>query len=53
VELNRKGYKLTVDGVAGIKTIEALKAFQKKAFPDAPAEWDGIAGEKTRAALKA
>lgn len=53
VELNRKGYKLTVDGVAGLKTIEALKDFQKKAFPDAPAEWDGICGEKTRAALKA
>lgn len=53
VELNRRGYKLTVDGIAGLKTIEALKDFQKKAFPDAPAEWDGICGEKTRAKLKA
>lgn len=53
VELNRKGYKLTVDGIAGLKTIESLKDFQKKAFPDAPAEWDGICGEKTRTKLKA
>ena len=53
VELNRRGYKLTVDGIAGLKAIEALKDFQKNAFPDAPAEWDGICGEKTRAKLKA
>lgn len=51
--LNDKGhYGLIVDGEAGDKTIEALTDFQKKAFPNDPREWDGICGEKTRAALK-
>ena len=52
VELNRKGYKLTVDGIVGTKTIEALRDYQKKAFPDTPTEWDEVCGEKTRKALK-
>ena len=48
VELNRKGYKLTVDGSAGPKTIDALIDFQEKngLTPD------GICGKLTRAALK-
>lgn len=52
VELNYRGYKLKVDGEAGEKTITALKDFQKQAFPNNPEEWDGVAGEKTRKALK-
>lgn len=51
-ELNRRGYKLVVDGKAGQLTIGALIDFQKKAFPDEPNEWDGICGAKTRKALK-
>lgn len=50
-ELNRHGYKLIVDGDARSLTIGALIDFQKKAFPDDPQQWDGIAGPKTRAAL--
>ena len=52
VELNRKGYKLTVNGIADNLTIGALLDFQKKAFPNNKDEWDGICGEKTRKALK-
>lgn len=51
-ELNRRGYKLIVDGHAGEKTIGALVDFQTKAFPNQPSEWDGICGQKTRAKLK-
>lgn len=51
-ELNRRGYKLIVDGHAGEKTIGALVDFQTKAFPNQPSEWDGIAGKKTREKLK-
>lgn len=47
-ELNRRGYKLIVDGIAGQKTIEALKDFQQKNGLTV----DGICGEKTRAALR-
>lgn len=48
VELNRRGYKLIVDGQAGPKTIEALTDFQihNDLKPD------GICGPLTRAALK-
>lgn len=48
VELNRRGYKLIVDGQAGPKTIEALTDFQihNDLVPD------GICGPLTRAALK-
>lgn len=51
-ELNRRGYKLIVDGVAMEKTIKALRDFQMKAFPNDPNEWDGICGQKTREKLK-
>lgn len=46
-ELNRQGYKLIVDGVAGNLTIGAVMDFQKKNGLTV----DGIVGEKTRAAL--
>ena len=52
VELNRKGYKLTVNGIADNLTIGALLDFQKKAFPNNKDEWDGICGAKTRKALR-
>ena len=47
-ELNQRGYKLIVDGIAGAKTIEALTDFQihNDLVPD------GICGPLTRAALK-
>ena len=47
-ELNRHGYKLLVDGVAGNLTIGALLDFQKKHPPLDP---DGICGAQTRAVL--
>ena len=37
----------TVDGSFGSKTYLATIAFQKKAFPNNPEEWDGIVGKKT------
>lgn len=48
VELNRRGFKLAVDGIAGSKTIDALMEFQKEAglVPD------GICGQKTCEKLK-
>lgn len=48
-ELNARGYRLVVDGVAGNATIGALKDFQKKN----DLVIDGICGTLTRAALKA
>lgn len=48
-ELNRHGYKLIVDGVAGNLTIGAVLDFQRKHPPLAV---DGIVGPQTRAALK-
>ena len=47
-ELNKKGYKLIVDGIAGPKTIEALTDFQihNDLKPD------GICGPLSRASLK-
>ena len=48
VELNRYGYKLIVDGIAGAKTIEALKDYQRKHnLID-----DGICGPLTRLSFK-
>ena len=48
VELNRYGYKLIVDGIAGAKTIEALKDYQRKHnLID-----DGICGSLTRLSFK-
>jgi hypothetical protein len=46
-ELNRFGYRLVVDGIAGEKTITALKDFQSSHGLVA----DGICGIRTRAAL--
>ena len=46
-ELNRYGYRLVVDGIAGEKTITALKDFQSSHGLVA----DGICGIRTRAAL--
>lgn len=48
VELNRRGYKLKVDGIAGRLTIGALIDYQKKAGLNP----DGICGSLTRASLK-
>lgn len=47
VALGRKGYKLVVDGIFGIKSVDALKQFQFSHGLVA----DGICGSKTRAAL--
>lgn len=47
-ELNQSGYKLTIDGEAGTKTITALRQFQKKYNLTV----DGIAGDKTIEILK-
>lgn len=52
VELNRRGYRLIVDGIFKGKTLNAVKAFQETTFPDDPYEWDGIVGPKTREKLK-
>jgi hypothetical protein len=41
------------DGRFGPETRNAVIAFQTKAFPNAPKEWDGIVGKKTLAALDA
>ena len=46
-KLNAKGYKLTVDGIFGDKTLEAVKDFQKKNN----LEVDGIVGKNTWAKL--
>ncbi|MCR5098748.1 MAG: peptidoglycan-binding protein [Lachnospiraceae bacterium] len=48
VELNRKGYHLTVDGYCGNLTVDAIKAFQ---FAHGLAV-DGIVGSATREKLK-
>lgn len=46
-ELNKRGYRLVVDGIAGLKTISALADFQSKNDLSA----DGICGPKTIKAL--
>lgn len=46
--LNKKGAHLIVDGIFGVKSVDALKQFQ---FSHGLVS-DGICGEKTRAALK-
>ena len=45
------GAGLSVDGVFGQKTYEAVVRFQKKAFPYNSGEWDGVVGSKTWAKL--
>ena len=47
-ELNQRGYSLKVDGIAGDKTIAAVKDFQLKFG----LKVDGIVGQATRKALK-
>jgi flagellum-specific peptidoglycan hydrolase FlgJ len=47
-ELNKRGYGLKVDGIAGDKTIAAVKDFQLKFG----LKVDGIVGQATRKALK-
>jgi hypothetical protein len=39
--------KWGADGDFGADTEKAVRAYQKKIFPNAPAEWDGIVGSKT------
>lgn len=41
-----------IDGDFGATGKRELIAFQKKAFPSTPGEWDGVAGAKTREELK-
>ena len=41
----------SADGVYGAETCAAVHAFQRRAFPDRPGEWDGIVGPNTWAAL--
>lgn len=38
---------VTVDGMFGGKTKDATIELQKRLFPSAPAEWDGVVGKKT------
>lgn len=38
---------IDIDGIFGNDTRNATIAFQKKAFPNQPGEWDGIVGPKT------
>lgn len=50
-QLNRHGAGLIVDGIFGTKSVNALKNFQRAAFPNEPKEWDGKCGPKTRKEL--
>ena len=50
--LAARGYPVHyVDGAFGAYLEDIVKDFQKAAFPDEPAEWDGIVGPKTWGAL--
>lgn len=42
---------LNVDGDFGVRTFNAVVSFQRRVFPNAPAEWDGVIGKKTWAKL--
>lgn len=44
--------KWGADTIFGDDTRNAVIAFQKKAFPNEPGEWDGIVGPKTQAAIE-
>lgn len=43
---------LTVDGIFGDNSRQAVIAFQRLTFPGSPKEWDGVVGPKTWAALE-
>lgn len=45
------GCPLAIDGRFGPATAAAILGFQRLAFPDDPADWDGIVGPRTWAAL--
>ena len=50
--LAARGYPVHyVDGAFGAYLEDIVKDFQKAVFPDEPAEWDGIVGQKTWGAL--
>ena len=50
--LRARGFPVhDVDGTFGSYLEGIVKDFQKSAFPDQPAEWDGIVGPKTWAKL--
>ena len=51
--LNQHGANLDVDGIIGSLSTSAINAFQRKAFPNNPGEWDSVCGAKTRTALNA
>ena len=45
------GAPLAVDGAFGSHTDGAVRSFQRLAFPGDPAQWDGVVGPRTWAAL--
>ena len=45
-----QGAPLTVDGLFGRQTHNAVVAFQRMAFPYEPRQWDGVIGPRTWAA---
>lgn len=47
----KNGPNAPPDGVFGDETFKAVQAFQKKAFPSTPAEWDGRVGKLTLAEM--
>jgi len=50
--LDGRGYNCgSVDGSFGSKTDDAVRDFQKKAFPNDKTEWDGVVGKNTWTAL--
>lgn len=51
---NKAGYgTLTIDGIFGSKTKEAVVMFQKRVYPMSEDDWDGIVGKRTWEKLKA
>ena len=45
------GYDIPVDGVWTESLTDAVKEFQKTAFPNSPKDWDGVVGKMTWDAL--